>query len=94
MITSIGAGFLSSRDINRNVIEIASHLFSPKNRICYRILKLNENNLRLFRFFNNLSTVLYLVTRCDCFVIIMFLGKETFEFGYDLLRHCAFCNST
>jgi len=30
--------------------------------------------LRLFRFFNKLSTVLYLVASCDCFVIIMFQG--------------------
>jgi len=29
-----------------------------------------------------------LVASCDCFVIIMFPGKEKFE--YDLLRHNAF----
>jgi len=62
-----------SRDGNSIVIKIASHLFSQKNyiykshrnpqknRICYRISKLNKNNLQLFRFFNKLSTVLYLV---------------------------------
>jgi len=71
-----------SRDGNR--IEIASLLFFPKkiaskltkNRICYRILKLNKNILRLFRFFNKLSTVLYLVVSCDCFVIITFRRGE------------------
>jgi len=33
--------------------------------------------------------VLYLVASCDCFIMIMFLRKE--KFGYDLLRHSAFC---
>jgi len=35
--------------------------------------------------------VLDLVASCDCFVIIMVPRKEKFEFGYDLLRHSAFC---
>jgi len=35
--------------------------------------------------------VLYLVASCDCFIIIMILGREKFEFGYDLLHHSAFC---
>jgi len=37
---------------------------------------LNKNNLRLFRFFNKLSTVLYLVASCDSLVIIMFPGER------------------
>jgi len=52
---------------------------------------LNKSNLRLLPFFNKLCTVLYLVASCDCFVIIMIPGREKFEFGYDLLRHSAFC---
>jgi len=27
----------------------------------------------------------------NCFIIIMFLGIGQFEFGYDLLRHSAYC---
>jgi len=41
-----------------------------------------------------LPTVLYLVVSCDCFVIILFPGKEKFDFGYDLLHHSAFLLST
>jgi len=70
-----------------------SHRSPQKNLMCYSISKLNINNLRLlrlFRFFNKLSTVIYLVVSCDCFVIIMFPKKEKFEFDYDLLRHSAF----
>jgi len=66
-------------------LQIASK--PTKNHICYRISKLNKNNLQLSLFFNKLSTVLYLVVSCDCFVIIMFPGKEKFEFRYDLLCH-------
>jgi len=74
-----------------------SHRNPQKHRICYRISKLNKNNLRLlrlFRFFNKLSMVLYLVVSCDCFVIIMFLGKEKFELAYDLLHHSTFLHTT
>jgi len=42
---------------HRHSQKIASTL--TKNRICNRISKLDKNNLRLFRFFNKLSTVLY-----------------------------------
>jgi len=88
----------------RIVIEIAS--FFPKKShhriethkkshlLSHLKIKLNKNNLRflrLFQFFNKLSTVLYLVASCDCFVIIMFPRKEKLEFEYDLLRHSAFC---
>jgi len=67
---------------------------SAKNRIYYCISKLNKNNLQLFRFFNKQSTVLYFVVSCDCFIIIMFPGKEKFEVGYDLLHHSAFLHTT
>jgi len=39
----------------KNLIYI-SHRHLQKNHICYRISKLNKNNLRLFRFFNILAT--------------------------------------
>jgi len=69
-------------------LHIASTL--TKNRICYHISKLNKNNLRFLDFFINYLTVLYLVTSCDYFVIIMYPGKGK-KFGYDLLCHSAYC---
>jgi len=74
---------------------IASRLFSQKiasTLVKNCISKLNKNNLRLFRFFHKLSTAVYLVASCDCFVIIMFLEKG--KFGFDLLRHSAYCMHT
>jgi len=56
--------------------------------------KLNKNNLRLFRFFNKLSSVLYLVASCDCFVIIIFPRKEKFELGYDSIALQCILHST
>jgi len=76
--------------LHRTFFPKKSHQHPQKNRIS----KLNKNNLpllRLFRFFNKLSTVRYLVVSCDCFIIIMLPGKEKFEFGYAVLRHSAFC---
>jgi len=76
-----------NRTLSKSHLHIAS---TPiKNRIWYRISKLNKNNLRLFRFF--ISAVYRTLLGCefDCFVIIMLLGKGKFEF--DLLRHNAYC---
>jgi len=42
--------------------------YIQKHRICYRISKLNKNNLQLFRFFNKLTVVVYMVASCDCFI--------------------------
>jgi len=95
LVVNVNQGWQSHRNRIAPFFPKKSHLHiaskSTKNRICYRISKLNKNNLRLFQFLNKLPIkVLYLVASCDCFVISMFSEKEKFEFGYDLL-HASQC---
>jgi len=78
------------RNRNRIFFPKKSLYISHRHPQKHCISKLNKNNLPLFQFFNKLPTVLYPVASCDCFVIIIFMEKEKFQFGYDLLCHSAF----